>query len=164
MSGSYFALLTLAFNQLIFAVALKWRALTGGDDGIGLDKHDMVLPLIGTLDTMNTTTVYYVTVIIVAISIGQTDGSCEEALASAADLDVPPRRLVLVCDPYDRVRRLYGNARGRYFVLGNFLRIEAIGELSDVDALRRDVRRVVHMVFDQYEREGMYDSDAAGYE
>jgi branched-chain amino acid transport system permease protein len=70
LSGSYFALLTLAFNQLIFAIALKWRNLTGGDDGIGLDKHDMVLPFIGTLDTMSTFTVYYVTIIIVVISIG----------------------------------------------------------------------------------------------
>src|SRR5512135_2628556 len=35
MSGTYFALLTLAFNQLIWAVVWKWRDLTGGDDGLG---------------------------------------------------------------------------------------------------------------------------------
>ena len=31
----YFVLLTMAFNQLLWAVAWKWRGLTGGDDGIG---------------------------------------------------------------------------------------------------------------------------------
>ena len=30
----YFAMLTLAFGQLLYAVALKWRSLTGGDEGI----------------------------------------------------------------------------------------------------------------------------------
>jgi branched-chain amino acid transport system permease protein len=33
--GSYFALLTLAFNQFLWAIAWKWREVTGGDDGIG---------------------------------------------------------------------------------------------------------------------------------
>lgn len=30
----YFAMLTLAFGQLLHAVAYKWRSVTGGDDGI----------------------------------------------------------------------------------------------------------------------------------
>lgn len=43
MSGTYFALLTLAFNQLLWAIAWKWRALTGGDDGLGkFPKPDML--------------------------------------------------------------------------------------------------------------------------
>ena len=33
LKGAYFALLTMAFNQFFFAIALKWRSLTGGDDG-----------------------------------------------------------------------------------------------------------------------------------
>ncbi|MBD5654797.1 MAG: branched-chain amino acid ABC transporter permease, partial [Candidatus Eremiobacteraeota bacterium] len=32
--GIYFALLTLAFAQMIFFVVFKWRDLTGGDDGL----------------------------------------------------------------------------------------------------------------------------------
>jgi branched-chain amino acid transport system permease protein len=32
--GVYFALLTLAFAQLLYFVALEWRALTGGDNGL----------------------------------------------------------------------------------------------------------------------------------
>lgn len=33
-SGPYFFMLTLAFGQLVFAVAWKWRSFTGGDDGL----------------------------------------------------------------------------------------------------------------------------------
>jgi branched-chain amino acid transport system permease protein len=35
-SGIPFLMLTLAFSQLIYSVALKWRDVTGGSDGIGL--------------------------------------------------------------------------------------------------------------------------------
>jgi branched-chain amino acid transport system permease protein len=34
-SGPAFFMLTLAFGQLLYALAMKWRALTGGSDGIG---------------------------------------------------------------------------------------------------------------------------------
>lgn len=41
-SGPYFLLITLAFNQMVFAVAWKWRALTGGDDGLsGIQRPDL---------------------------------------------------------------------------------------------------------------------------
>ena len=69
LSGAYFALLTLAFNQLFFAVALKWRSLTGGDDGIGLDRPDVQLPLLGKLDMFSTANVFYVTIIVVLICL-----------------------------------------------------------------------------------------------
>jgi branched-chain amino acid transport system permease protein len=35
VSGISFLMLTLAFSQLLFSVAVKWRSLTGGTDGIG---------------------------------------------------------------------------------------------------------------------------------
>ena len=34
LSGVYLAMLTLAFAQIVWAVASQWRGLTGGDDGI----------------------------------------------------------------------------------------------------------------------------------
>ncbi len=34
LSGVYFAMLTLAFAQLVWSVALQWSEVTGGDDGI----------------------------------------------------------------------------------------------------------------------------------
>src|SRR5208337_1665443 len=34
--GIPFLMLTLAFSQLVFSVALKWRDVTGGSDGIAI--------------------------------------------------------------------------------------------------------------------------------
>lgn len=39
--GSYFALLTLAFNALFYAVATKWHSVTGGDDGLSFIRPDL---------------------------------------------------------------------------------------------------------------------------
>ncbi len=65
MSGTYFALLTLAFNQLIWAIVWKWRDVTGGDDGLGkFPKPD----LFG-LTMKNPVTFYYVTLIIIGASL-----------------------------------------------------------------------------------------------
>ncbi|NPV05987.1 MAG: branched-chain amino acid ABC transporter permease [Syntrophaceae bacterium] len=41
--GSYFALLTLAFNSLFYAVATKWHTITGGDDGLSVTRPDLAL-------------------------------------------------------------------------------------------------------------------------
>ena len=65
MSGTYFALLTLAFNQLIWAIVWKWRDVTGGDDGLGkFPKPD----LFG-LTMKNPVTFYYVALIIIGASL-----------------------------------------------------------------------------------------------
>ncbi len=57
----YFALLTLAFSQLIWAVVFKWRDLTGGDDGIvGIRVPDFLASI---------TSYYYFTLVIVAICL-----------------------------------------------------------------------------------------------
>jgi branched-chain amino acid transport system permease protein len=34
LTQTYFAMLSLAFGQIVFTVIFKWKALTGGDDGI----------------------------------------------------------------------------------------------------------------------------------
>jgi len=41
---TYFSLLTLAFSQFLFAVALKWRDVTRGDDGLTVSPPDLTLP------------------------------------------------------------------------------------------------------------------------
>ena len=43
--GSYFALLTLAFNSLFYALATKWSTITGGDDGLSITRPDLNLGL-----------------------------------------------------------------------------------------------------------------------
>jgi len=68
--GTYFALLTLAFNMLIYAAAEKWRFLTGGEDGIVAQRPDFYLPGIGQIDMFSTTNWYYFVVLIVLICAG----------------------------------------------------------------------------------------------
>ncbi|HSR11523.1 MAG TPA: branched-chain amino acid ABC transporter permease [Thermodesulfobacteriota bacterium] len=65
MSGTYFALLTLAFNQLIWAIVWKWRDVTGGDDGLGKFPKPELLGL-SMKDPM---TFYYVAVVIIGVSL-----------------------------------------------------------------------------------------------
>jgi len=63
--ASYFVLLTLAFNQLIWALAWKWRTLTGGSDGIGGFAPKTINFGIITFDMTKAETIYYLTVSIV---------------------------------------------------------------------------------------------------
>ncbi len=65
LSGTYFALLTLAFNQLIWAIVWKWRAVTGGDDGLGKFPKPNLLGIY-MRDPAN---FYYVSLIIVGICL-----------------------------------------------------------------------------------------------
>jgi branched-chain amino acid transport system permease protein len=55
-SGIPFLMLTLAFSQLIYSVALKWRDVTGGSDGIGL----AVKPSLFGFTLSNSLTMYFV--------------------------------------------------------------------------------------------------------
>jgi branched-chain amino acid transport system permease protein len=42
LKGAYFALITLAFQMFLFAVALRWRSITYGDDGMGVTRPSSV--------------------------------------------------------------------------------------------------------------------------
>jgi branched-chain amino acid transport system permease protein len=65
MSGTYYALLTLAFNQLIWAIVWKWRDVTGGDDGLGkFPKPD----LLG-ISMRDPTNFYYLSVVLVGVCL-----------------------------------------------------------------------------------------------
>ena len=63
--ASYFVLLTMDFNQLIWALAWKWRSMTGGDDGIGGFVPKSLKLGIATLDLSNAGTVYCLSAAIV---------------------------------------------------------------------------------------------------
>jgi branched-chain amino acid transport system permease protein len=54
-TGISFLMLTLAFSQLIYSVALKWRDLTGGSDGIAMPDR----PSFFGLDLSNSLTLYF---------------------------------------------------------------------------------------------------------
>lgn len=68
--GAYFALLTLAFNQLLWAIAWKWREVTGGDDGIGRYVPRKPVDLgVFSIDFMNMNSRYYLTLVVVVLCL-----------------------------------------------------------------------------------------------
>jgi branched-chain amino acid transport system permease protein len=59
-SGAYFFMITLALAQVLWGVAFKWRALTGGDDGLpGVPR-----PTLGTSFSLASTTNFYLFVLV----------------------------------------------------------------------------------------------------
>ena len=66
--GAYFALLTLAFNSLFYAVATKWHSVTGGDDGLSIKRPDLHLGFT-TISMASLTHFYYLTLIVVGAAI-----------------------------------------------------------------------------------------------
>jgi branched-chain amino acid transport system permease protein len=63
LRGVYFLLVTMAFGELLYGIAVKWRNMTGGSDGLaGISYPELGLPGI----TMNATSYYYL-VLVVAI-------------------------------------------------------------------------------------------------
>jgi branched-chain amino acid transport system permease protein len=56
----YLAFGTLALSQMIWAIAWKWRAVTGGDDGLtGWSARQVTFPLLGQFALINITFLYY---------------------------------------------------------------------------------------------------------
>lgn len=66
--GSYYALLTLAFNALFYAVAVKWQAVTGGDDGLPVKRPSLNLGFVQ-LPMSDVTVFYYVTLIVIGCAV-----------------------------------------------------------------------------------------------
>jgi branched-chain amino acid transport system permease protein len=69
LRGLPFALLSMAFNALIYAAAEKWRALTGGEDGLAAQRPDLWIPGFGSIDMFSTVNFYYFVVIIVVLCV-----------------------------------------------------------------------------------------------
>jgi branched-chain amino acid transport system permease protein len=64
VSGVYFLLVTLAIGQLLFSVALKWRTMTGGSNGIaGISYSNVSI----TWFTMNAASYYYLVFLLFVI-------------------------------------------------------------------------------------------------
>jgi branched-chain amino acid transport system permease protein len=69
LSGAYFSLASFAFQMLFFAVAYKWRSVTGGDDGLSLVRPDLYLPVLGDIPMSNAGSLYYFTAVTVILGI-----------------------------------------------------------------------------------------------
>jgi branched-chain amino acid transport system permease protein len=66
LSGVHFAMLTLAFGQLVYTVAFKWYGFTGGDNGI---QGIPIRSLPGGIDIGSTKAMYYFALVVVGISV-----------------------------------------------------------------------------------------------
>ena len=60
VTGMYFAMLTLAFGQLVFTVVLGWYSFTGGDDGLPVSLPDWLT---------SATHYYYFCLVVVSVCI-----------------------------------------------------------------------------------------------
>jgi branched-chain amino acid transport system permease protein len=69
LTSAYFALTSLAFQMFLYAVALKWRSLTNGDDGMGVIRPELHLPIWGSISLKNIGNIYYLTLILVGLGI-----------------------------------------------------------------------------------------------
>ncbi len=66
----YFALLTLSFGMMIYSIAWKWRAFTGGDDGlVGIPRAPLEIPGIFSIDMSPMENYYYFVLIVSLLAI-----------------------------------------------------------------------------------------------
>jgi branched-chain amino acid transport system permease protein len=63
--GIYFAMTTLAFAQMLYFIAFKWRSLTGGDDGL----HGVPRPSLGPINLSSELTLYYFILFFFIVSV-----------------------------------------------------------------------------------------------
>jgi branched-chain amino acid transport system permease protein len=69
LSGWVFAMVTLAFGQVIYTVVYKWRDVTGGDDGLyGISVPKLALPG-GAIDLSAGSNHFYFLLLVVAASV-----------------------------------------------------------------------------------------------
>jgi branched-chain amino acid transport system permease protein len=99
LTAYYFSMLTLAFGQLVWAVAFKWRGVTGGDDGL----LRIAIP-----DWLSTPTSFYLfclVIVVVAMAalwvvahspLGRTMMAIRENETRAGFLGVSTRRIQLI--------------------------------------------------------------------
>jgi branched-chain amino acid transport system permease protein len=67
-TGAYSALLTLAFNELIYFIAYQWKALTGGSDGLGnIPRPDLEIPSLLSVSLFSETRYYFFALFIVIL-------------------------------------------------------------------------------------------------
>jgi branched-chain amino acid transport system permease protein len=67
--GIYYALLTIAFGQVFWFIAIKWHSVTGGEDGL-LNIRRLAVPLgFGSVDTRSNEALFYVTLIALVLVI-----------------------------------------------------------------------------------------------
>lgn len=66
----YFAMLTLCFGMMVYSILIKWRSMTGGDDGlVGIPRAPLEIPGIFSINVSSLGNYYYFVLIISIIAI-----------------------------------------------------------------------------------------------
>ena len=130
--GIYFAMVTLAFAQMIYFIAFKWRSLTGGDDGL----HGVPRPPLGFIDLRSEVVLYYFILFFFILSIvlgiriirspfGKTLECLRENEERARSIGYNPTRYKLISFVISAC--FAGLAGGLYTLLQNFVPLFALG-------------------------------------
>jgi branched-chain amino acid transport system permease protein len=130
--GIYFAMVTLAFAQMIYFIAFKWRALTGGDDGL----HGVPRPPLGPIDLRSEVVLYYFILFFFLLSVslgiriikspfGKTLECLRENEDRARSIGYNPMRYKLIS--FVISASFGGLAGGLYALLQNFVPLFTLG-------------------------------------
>jgi branched-chain amino acid transport system permease protein len=124
--GIYFAMVTLAFAQMLYFIAFKWRSLTGGDDGL----HGVPRPQIGPINLSSEVALYYFILFFFILSVilgiriinspfGKTLECLRENEQRARSIGYNPTRFKLIS--FVMSAFFAGLAGGLYALLQNFV-------------------------------------------
>jgi branched-chain amino acid transport system permease protein len=130
--GIYFAMVTLAFAQMVYFIAFKWRSLTGGDDGL----HGVPRPPLGPIDLSSELVLYYFILFFFIFSVilgiriinspfGKTLECVRENVDRARSIGYNPTRFKLISFVISAF--FAGLAGGLYTLLQNFVPLFTLG-------------------------------------
>jgi len=129
--GIYFAMITLAFAQMIYYIINEWRSLTGGENGV----QGVPRVLVGGLDLSNLTLFYYVTVPLVALGMWLcwriVHSPFGRVLMAIRENEVRARSLGYPVDRYKLLSAVLsctvsGFAGGMYVIAHRFVALETV--------------------------------------
>ena len=130
--GIYFAMVTLAFAQVLYFIAFKWRSLTGGDDGL----HGIPRPPLGSIELTSETALYYFILFFFVLSVvlgtriirspfGKTLECLRENETRAKMIGYNPTKFKLISFVISTF--FAGLAGSLYAVLQNFVPLSTLG-------------------------------------
>ena len=139
-SGVPFLMLTLAFAQLIFSVAFKWRDLTGGSDGMAIADKPGFLGF----DLSNTLPMYFMTLLFFLLSywglrrllnapLGHVFVGIRENELRMLAIGYPTRAYKLLA--FTIAGALAGFAGGLYVIFNSFISPDAVYWTASGDIL-----------------------------
>jgi branched-chain amino acid transport system permease protein len=138
--GIPFLMLTLAFSQLVFSVALKWRDVTGGSDGIAIAEK----PSFFGFDLSNSLVMYFMALSFFALAYGGLRRLLNAPLGHAfvgireneqrmAAIGYPTRAYKLIS--FTIAGAIAGLAGGLYAIFNGFISADAVYWTASGDVL-----------------------------